>query len=246
MCAGYFQPEAAQFGCLSCDSLGDFYQDSHGETSCRACAATTQRYFGLLSGANRTSCQCKAGDGFVAVAALGPISNTLSRPSMQATMIEMASRARCVTLDACVCGHRNAHPAWGPQLSSAGDDCLDLLPTDWCWLQACTPCTREPPYLRSVHPISAGPMHSCIASVESPFLQVLGASRARAGVILPIPTVHLPLACAVMSLSTALEAIAGRCDGWQTLSTLLCLCQLRSLGPKEERRSVRFLLQSML
>ena len=26
MCAGYFQPEAAQFGRLSCDSLGDFYQ----------------------------------------------------------------------------------------------------------------------------------------------------------------------------------------------------------------------------
>ena len=102
MCAGYFQPEAAQYGCLSCDSLGDFYQvrlsnrfsrvrlrnrfspgdqDLLGETSCRACPATTQRYFGLLSGTNRTSCQCKAGDVFVAIAAVGPISNTLSRPS---------------------------------------------------------------------------------------------------------------------------------------------------------------------
>ena len=69
----------------------------------------------------------------------------------------------------CVCGRRNAHPAWGCLHLSAGDDCLDLLRTDWCWLQACTPCTREPPYLRSVHPISAGPMHSCIASVEGPF-----------------------------------------------------------------------------
>jgi len=111
MCAGYFQPEAAQSGCLSCDSLGDFYQDSHGETSCRACAATTQRYFGLLSGANRTSCQCKAGDVFVAIAALGPISNTLSRPFMQATMIEMDGRARCVTLDAV--------RVWLPQCASS-------------------------------------------------------------------------------------------------------------------------------
>ena len=134
MCAGYFQPEAAQFGCLSCDSLGDFYQvrfrnrfsrvrlrnrfspgdfyqDSLGETSCRACPATTQRYFGLLSGANRTSCQCKAGDVFVAIAALGPISNTLSRPFMQATMIEMDGRARCVTLDAV--------RVWPPQCASS-------------------------------------------------------------------------------------------------------------------------------
>ena len=134
MCAGYFQPEAAQSGCLTCDSLGDFYQvrfrnrfsrvrlrnrfspgdfyqDSLGETSCRACPATTQRYFGLVVGANRTACQCKAGDVSVAVAALGPIRNTSSRPSMQATMIEMDGRARCVTLDAV--------RVWPPQCASS-------------------------------------------------------------------------------------------------------------------------------
>jgi hypothetical protein len=36
----------------------------------------------------------------MAVAAVGAISNILSRPSMQATMMEMAGRARCVTCDA--------------------------------------------------------------------------------------------------------------------------------------------------
>lgn len=58
---GYFQPEAAQFGCLSCDSLGDFYQELPGQTSCLACPKATQRYVGGFSGVNKSACQCKAG-----------------------------------------------------------------------------------------------------------------------------------------------------------------------------------------
>ena len=61
--AGSFQPEEGQFGCVSCDSLGnDVYQEQGAQTSCEACATNTQRYLGLLSAANKSSCQCKKGD----------------------------------------------------------------------------------------------------------------------------------------------------------------------------------------
>jgi hypothetical protein len=33
-CAGLFQSEPAQFGCISCDKLGSFYQQFAGRTSC--------------------------------------------------------------------------------------------------------------------------------------------------------------------------------------------------------------------
>ena len=59
--AGYFQPDSGQFGCLSCDSLGDFYQELQGQPSCRACGNHTRRYLGVLSAASRSSCQCKEG-----------------------------------------------------------------------------------------------------------------------------------------------------------------------------------------
>jgi len=68
----------------------------------------------------------------------------------------------------------------------------------WLAVQACTPCTRAPPYLCAVHPISARPMHSCLASVEGRFAQVLVALRARVGLIHSIRTVHLPFAGAVV------------------------------------------------
>ena len=63
MIVGYFQSEVGQFGCISCDSLGDFFQESQGQTSCQACAANTRRFgFGVLTaGNNRSSCQCKEG-----------------------------------------------------------------------------------------------------------------------------------------------------------------------------------------
>jgi hypothetical protein len=60
-CAGYFQPDVGQFGCISCDSLGDYYQELQGETFCRRCPANTTRYRGGLDGANRSSCECKEG-----------------------------------------------------------------------------------------------------------------------------------------------------------------------------------------
>ncbi len=58
---GLFQPEPAQFGCISCDNLGDFYQDRPGQTACVACPANAQRFVGVLSAANRSACQCKEG-----------------------------------------------------------------------------------------------------------------------------------------------------------------------------------------
>ena len=59
--AGLFQPEDGQFGCLSCDGLGDFIQPLDGQTSCQQCENNTQRYVGVLSATNRSSCQCKKG-----------------------------------------------------------------------------------------------------------------------------------------------------------------------------------------
>jgi hypothetical protein len=68
--AGYFQPMKGQFGCVSCDSLGDFYQDLGSQTLCKACPANTKRYPGVLTAASRASCQCKEGDGSITIAAL--------------------------------------------------------------------------------------------------------------------------------------------------------------------------------
>jgi hypothetical protein len=61
MFAGYFQSQKGQFGCISCDSLGDFYQELRGQNLCVPCPDTTKRYIGVLSAATRSSCQCKEG-----------------------------------------------------------------------------------------------------------------------------------------------------------------------------------------
>ena len=58
---GNFQPDNGQFGCISCDILGDFYQELSAQSSCVACAANTQRFIGVLSAATKNSCQCKEG-----------------------------------------------------------------------------------------------------------------------------------------------------------------------------------------
>jgi hypothetical protein len=58
---GQFQPKEGQYGCLECDSLGDFYQELQGQTSCQPCPANTQRYVGVLGAGSRSACQCKAG-----------------------------------------------------------------------------------------------------------------------------------------------------------------------------------------
>jgi hypothetical protein len=57
---GEFQSKAAQFGCISCDSLGHYYQEESNSTSCDACPLNTQRAVGSV-GNNRTSCRCKEG-----------------------------------------------------------------------------------------------------------------------------------------------------------------------------------------
>ena len=62
--AGEFQPTSGQSGCMSCDNLGDFYQELPAQTSCTACASNTQRFIGLLSATNSSACQCKAGASF--------------------------------------------------------------------------------------------------------------------------------------------------------------------------------------
>ena len=60
-CTGYFQSEEEQFGCISCDALGDFYQDQPGQSSCLRCPKHTQRFVGVLSATNASSCQCREG-----------------------------------------------------------------------------------------------------------------------------------------------------------------------------------------
>ena len=57
--AGFFQNQPAQFACINCDNLGDYYQEKEGETVCSSCPLNTRRYAGQGSGANRTSCMCR-------------------------------------------------------------------------------------------------------------------------------------------------------------------------------------------
>jgi hypothetical protein len=69
MSAGYFQSQTGQFGCISCDSLGDFYQNLPGQTLCVSCPDSTKRYIGVLSAATRSSCQCKEGKHLLSLSA---------------------------------------------------------------------------------------------------------------------------------------------------------------------------------
>ena len=95
MCAGYFQPEAAQFGCISCDSLGDFYQELQGQSSCLACAEGTQRYVGVLTAENKSACQCKQGDTNSIRLTLSYIKLNGCNCDVQAITPSMAGPARC-------------------------------------------------------------------------------------------------------------------------------------------------------
>jgi hypothetical protein len=72
VCAiGYFQPDKGQFGCISCDILGDYYQELSAQSSCVACPPSTKRFIGALTAATQSSCQCKEGDVSVELALLG-------------------------------------------------------------------------------------------------------------------------------------------------------------------------------
>ena len=60
--AGYFQSNPASVSCISCDDVGDFYQEKSGMGQCEKCPENSQRYLDLKSvvgGNNRSSCQCK-------------------------------------------------------------------------------------------------------------------------------------------------------------------------------------------
>jgi hypothetical protein len=57
---GYFSGDGAP-SCISCDSLGNYYQDLPAQPGCQPCPSNTQRFVGLLSSTNRTACQCKEG-----------------------------------------------------------------------------------------------------------------------------------------------------------------------------------------
>lgn len=67
--AGKFQPDDGGIGCLSCDNLGDYFQERDSATACEQCPLNTRRYpTGAIkegaivaTGANKTSCTCKEG-----------------------------------------------------------------------------------------------------------------------------------------------------------------------------------------
>ena len=59
--AGHFSPEAGRTDCVSCDVLGDFYQELAGQQSCLRCPTNTIRYTGVLDGSTHLACMCKEG-----------------------------------------------------------------------------------------------------------------------------------------------------------------------------------------
>ncbi len=61
MIVAYLQAEAAQANCVSCDVLGNFFQENASGTRCIPCPPNSQRYLGVLTGGDPRSCQCKEG-----------------------------------------------------------------------------------------------------------------------------------------------------------------------------------------
>jgi hypothetical protein len=59
--AGFVQSRSGSTDCMNCDYIGDSYQEDMNETACIPCPKNTQRYLRLLSGANKTACQCQKG-----------------------------------------------------------------------------------------------------------------------------------------------------------------------------------------
>ena len=84
--AGEFQPDPGNAKCISCDILGDFFQNQTGSTKCIPCPSNTQRFIGRGSGAFASSCMCKAGD------APSPIPNTVNVcPNQHANLLALAT-----------------------------------------------------------------------------------------------------------------------------------------------------------
>ena len=184
MIVGHFQSEAGQFGCISCDNLGDFYQELPGQTSCILCATHTQRYIGVLSATNRSSCQCKEGE---------------------------VSREHCLLLSLIGCSLllcRLLQRKWPARRGAAsltfchGAVCLDASKTNSAlWSQFVPPScdwagvrtmysNRRSSFVTSVH--SRAPILACLAPFiatslhrKDAWCQVLVASHARVGTIHP-------------------------------------------------------------
>ena len=94
-------------------SCTSFCQERSGEISCEPCAENTQRYIGVLSGADRRACQCKDGAIFCHQSALAcmrlclresvstgpPTQGTTTRDSRPARFVALAID-RCRALPA--------------------------------------------------------------------------------------------------------------------------------------------------
>ena len=118
--AGSFRSDAKQFGCISCLSLGNFYQEEQAQPACRECPLNTQQYVGIESGANKTACLCKegfynsngiAGEACAACPVGGVCAGKLNAPVPQpgyvhGQSIEGAAAAivKCQTKEACLGG----------------------------------------------------------------------------------------------------------------------------------------------
>jgi branched-chain amino acid transport system substrate-binding protein len=59
--AGYFASLPGQPACISCDNLGDYYQELEAQSACLLCPVHTVRYLGVLNAANKSACMCKEG-----------------------------------------------------------------------------------------------------------------------------------------------------------------------------------------
>jgi hypothetical protein len=213
--AGYFQPDKGQFGCISCDVIGDFYQELSAQSSCKACPPSTQRFIGVLTAATKSSCQCKEGDVYMVTSLVG--FSDLRLLAVQASLTERAGPERYDALRRF--GSHNELFASVllaplrlrfPRLASIR---LMLGARSWTFrLQACEKCTtrRSPFTLRSSHLRPnvrlgggcAGPMGaSCDGQLASP--------RERA----PMMPSFAPPAAAIQlctAMSRASERIAER------------------------------------
>ena len=94
--------------------MGDAYQELHGQSSCRSCPEHTQRYVGLLTGANKSSCQCVPGAPHNTIALVWWSCHLSSSVTPQATSRRRARRERCALLF--VVHHSSGVFALGPNL----------------------------------------------------------------------------------------------------------------------------------
>ena len=182
--SGYFQSETGQLGCIHCDSLGDFYQEQRGQSFCLHCPPNTQRYMGVLSAANRSSCQCNEG------ACEAPFS----------TVLAYRTRYWGVIAAAMLCAgyySRDGRPGEVRYLPTfiyttpVSLCCRLMISADSAGVHAMYSSTSISPF----SPSDLGASHAHLPRSSSPVVQVLVASRARVVELTRrVPTVKLPLA----------------------------------------------------